>query len=89
MGELVGLGALAAVAFNVRRESVVLVGVIVAAQLVDVVPLVRRRRSVPWRVLAVPHGAFAGCAVVAQLLLPSTLVPERQRRSRVRRRAHR
>lgn len=75
-GELIGLGALGALASNVRRESLILVGVIVAAQLVDVVPRLRARAGVPWRVLATPHVAFAATIVGAQLLLPSTLMPE-------------
>ena len=48
MRQLVVLGVFAAVAFNVRRESVVLVGVFVVMQLVE---LVQRRR--PSRTVAV------------------------------------
>jgi hypothetical protein len=76
VGELIGLGALGALAFNFRRESLVLVGVIFAAQVVDVVPLVRSRRAVPWRAVLTPYLGFVGTVVLAQLLLPSTLIPD-------------
>jgi hypothetical protein len=76
VGELIGFGALGALAFNFRRESLVLVWVIFAAQVVDVVPLVRSRRAVPWRTLLTPYLGFVGTVVLAQLLLPSTLLPK-------------
>ena len=48
-GDLLALGALGALAFNFRRESLVLVGVIAAAQLVDAVPAWRAGSPVRWR----------------------------------------
>lgn len=78
--DLVVLGLLAVVAYNVRRESLALVAVIGAAQLVDVAHARRhngqRIRSLPWRALGIPHVSFVIGVVVAQLLLPSTLVPD-------------
>jgi hypothetical protein len=80
--DLIILGALAAVAFNVRRESVVLVFAIAVIQVVELVGIVRRRRrrrrrmSVPWRAVVTPHLAFAASAVLIQLLLPSMLFPD-------------
>jgi hypothetical protein len=76
LGELIALGALGALAFNVRRESLVLTGVILAAQLVDVVPAVRARQRLAWPKLATPYLAFAATAAAAQLVLPSTLFPD-------------
>jgi hypothetical protein len=75
-GELLGLGALGAVAFHFRRESLVLVGVIAAAQLVDAVPAWRTGRRVTWRVLATPYVGFAAVAFAPQLVLPSTVIPD-------------
>lgn len=64
--ELVVLGLLAAVAFNVRREGMVLVAAIAAAQLVA---------RAPWRRAIVPHVAFVGAAALFHLLLPTALLP--------------
>lgn len=82
-GELVGLGALAALAFNMRRESIVLFVAVAAVQVGELAfaggwrGLVdgRTRRSAG-RVLAMPHAGFFGTAALAQLLLPSMLFPE-------------
>lgn len=90
--DLIILGLLMTAAYNVRRESVVLVAVVAAAQLVDVLgararavagvpaPPWRRARNaigaLPWRRLATPFVAFIGGSIIAQLLLPSTLVPD-------------
>ncbi|CAN5518574.1 hypothetical protein BH24ACT5_BH24ACT5_26900 [soil metagenome] len=78
--DLAVLGLLAVVAYNVRRESLALVAVIGAAQLVDVAHARldehRPIRRLPWRVVAIPHVSFVIGVVVAQLLLPSTLVPD-------------
>jgi hypothetical protein len=80
--DLVILGTLAAVAFNVRRETLVLVFAIAVIQVVELVALVRRRRRrgrpvhVPWRALATPYLAFVASAVLIQLVLPSMLFPD-------------
>jgi hypothetical protein len=84
--DLVVVGLLVAVAFNVRRESLVLVGAIAIVQMVELVAAGWRRRRqglglrspawVPWRSLALPHVAFAVAAVAFQLLLPTMLLPD-------------
>ena len=80
--DLMILGALAAVAFNVRRETIVLVAAIAVIQVVELAGLVRRRRHVrrpvpmPWRAVATPYLAFAASAVLIQLVLPSMLFPD-------------
>lgn len=79
--ELVVLGLLAAAAFNIRREGVVLVVVIVALQAVDVWRSAESskgrsaslRRS--WRSLVTPSGTFAVGVIIAQLVLPTDLLP--------------
>jgi hypothetical protein len=77
--ELIVLGALAAAAFEVRREGIVLVGVIAAAQLYD---LLRRDGGILdrlrgwWRPLLCPHASFLATAALAHLLLPTALVPD-------------
>lgn len=81
--ELVALGVLAAVAFNVRREGIVLPVLIAAVQVVE---LVRTREGGPrqiveslrwrWRRLVAPHAAFVGSVVFFQLLLPTALIPD-------------
>jgi hypothetical protein len=92
VADLVILGLLVVAAYNVRREGIVLVMVVAAAQLVDVLgvrtralerglPSPWRRGSnpiaaLPWRRLAVPHLSFAAGAIIAQFLLPSTLLPD-------------
>lgn len=82
--DLIALGVLAAAAFNVRREGIVLVGVVAVAQVVDLVrsndgdgirALGRRARRT-WRPLVQPHAAFVVAAVVIQLLLPAVLFPD-------------
>lgn len=91
-GDLVILALLVVAAYNVRRESIVLVAVIAVAQLVDVLGLRSRalergrpspwRRGVnplaliPWRRLAIPYLTFVVGAAIAQFLLPSTLLPD-------------
>jgi Dolichyl-phosphate-mannose-protein mannosyltransferase len=80
--DLVILGLLAVAAYNVRREGLMLLFAIAAAQLVD---LGARRRDrgergenggIPWKSLLTPHLTFAAGALTFQLLLPSTLVPD-------------
>lgn len=82
--ELVVLGLLVVAAFNIRRESVLLVVVIVMMQLVDVWrDAGGRRPAAPtgylrnsWRALVTPAASFAIGAVVVQLLLPTELLPD-------------
>ena len=76
--QLVVLGLLAAAAFNVRRESVVLVAVIIVVQLVELVAARRGRPPVPvpWRTVAAPYATFVGAVIGFQLLLPSMLFPD-------------
>ena len=86
VGRLVTLGLAAVAVFEVRREGLVLVGVIAVAQLVAL-----RRDAAPSggpgsspRTLAIdrraelvaPHAAFVVGVVVAQLLLPTALLPD-------------
>lgn len=75
---LVTLGVLGALAYNVRRESVVLIGAILVVQLVELFQAWRSdpTRRVPWLTVATPHLAMVGSIVVFQLLLPSMLIPD-------------
>ncbi len=87
--ELIALGLLATAVFNVRREGMALVGVIAAAQLVELATtgvdrpgwrrrlgdgLARERRR--WRRWIVPHLSFVVGVVVFQLLVPTALLPD-------------
>ena len=77
--QLVTLGVLGAVAYNVRRESVVLIGAIARRPARRAVPGAggpARSRRVPWLTVATPHLALVGSIVVFQLLLPSMLIPD-------------
>jgi hypothetical protein len=83
--QLVALGALMALAFNVRREAVVLVVVVASIQLVALVrpgsgrPTLRTmgdRIQASWRELISPYLAFFVSVVVMQLLLPTALFPD-------------
>jgi hypothetical protein len=76
--QLVTLGVLGAAVYNVRRESLILIVVILVSQVVE---LVRARRArppapVPWLTVATPHLAFVGSIVCFQLLIPSMLIPD-------------
>ncbi|MFM7045625.1 MAG: hypothetical protein ACKOYG_08790 [Ilumatobacteraceae bacterium] len=81
--QLVGLGALSALAFNMRREAIVLfvaVGIVQAGELLAAghwrdLRSAAHRRSTLW-MLAMPHAGFFGTAALAQFLLPSMLFPE-------------
>jgi hypothetical protein len=90
--DLVVLGLLMMVAYNVRRESIVFLAVIAATQFVDLLgersnavdrgrpsPW-RRGRSplgaLPWKTLSIPYLSFAAGCAIAQFMLPSTLVPD-------------
>lgn len=77
-GRLVTLGLLGAAAYNVRRESVVLIAAMLVVQLVELVDQWRRTRRlrVRWQPLATPHLAMVGAIVAFQLLLPSMLIPD-------------
>ena len=76
--DLVVLGVLVTVAYNFRREAVVLIGAIGVVQLVEIAGRLRHERfsSIPWRNVAVPYVSFASSAAVFQLLLPSMLFPD-------------
>jgi hypothetical protein len=76
--DLVVLGVLVTVAYNFRREGIVLVGVVAVVQFVELAAHLRheRPRDLPWRNLALPHVAFAASAAAFQLLLPSMLFPD-------------
>lgn len=85
--QLVVLGVLMAVAFNVRREGVVLVVVVASLQLIALAgsrgdstrPTLRavvRRIRESWLVLLVPYASFVASVVVLQLLLPTALFPD-------------
>ncbi len=87
LGELAALGVMSAVAFNVRREGVVLVGVIAATQVAALALRAEQERDAGgrraavlrrllWPRLAMPYGAFAATVVLAQLLLPTDLLPD-------------
>jgi hypothetical protein len=84
--QLMVLGALITLAFNVRRESIVLLGVIAVVIVYDVMSdrlhgetlvegTVRTVRS-RWREIVTPFVAFAVSATLAQLLLPTALLPD-------------
>jgi hypothetical protein len=76
--QLVVLGVLAAAAYNVRRESVILIGVVLVVQVVELA-VARRGRPpvpVPWLTVLTPHLAFIGSVIGFQLLLPSMLIPD-------------
>lgn len=84
--DLAVVGLLVAVAFNVRRESLVLVGAVGVVQLVELVAAALQRRRarrpvatwswLPWRALAVPHAVFLGAAAAFQALLPTMVLPD-------------
>jgi len=83
--ELAVLGVLMAVAFNVRREAVVLVVVVASLQLIALAstngarPTLRGsvgRVRASWQVLLVPYASFVASVVVMQLLLPTALLPD-------------
>ena len=76
--QLVVLAVIAAAAYNVRREGIILVGVIAVVQVSELL-LARRggsRVPVPWRTVATPYAAFVASAIGFQLLLPSMLMPD-------------
>ena len=81
--DLVVLGALVVLAFNVRREGVALLAVIAVMQLYDLVAATGRSRSgftdgvrANWQALITPYLTFAVGAALFQLLLPTALLPD-------------
>ena len=76
--ELVVLGALMVLVFNVRREGLALVPAVLVAQLADLrgFGVIRNRRTLPWRRIVTPLVTFVVGGVLFQLLLPSALAPE-------------
>jgi hypothetical protein len=89
--DLVVLGALVTVTYNMRREGIVLLGVIAVMQSYDLFVRAERPRSPrslaadahsTWRSLGAPYLAFAVCTAGFQLLLPSELLPDNGNSSR-------
>ena len=84
--QLVTLGALITLAFNVRRESVVLLGVVGVMIVYDIMSDRLRGETVAegtmrtvrsrWRQIVNLFAAFAVSATLAQLLLPTALLPD-------------
>ena len=83
--DLVVLGALVTLTFNVRREGIALLAVIAVMQLYDVVASTERPRSLAsmaatirtgWQTLITPYVSFAITAMLFQLLLPTALLPD-------------
>ena len=86
-GRLITLGMLIVVAFNTRREAVVLLGVVAVMVLYDIVVAARATGDslvvgatdvirTRWRAIAAPFATFAVGAALAQLLLPTDLLPD-------------
>ena len=83
--DLIVLGALVTLTFNVRREGIALLAVIGVMQLYDVVSSTERPRSLAsmaatirsgWQTLITPYLSFAIAATLFQLLLPTALLPD-------------
>jgi hypothetical protein len=84
--QLMVLGVLIAVAFNVRRESIVLLGAVGVMIVYDsvndrssgesIAEAAIRTARCHWQAVVTPFAAFAASAVVAQLLLPTDLLPD-------------
>ncbi len=87
--DLVVLGVLAAVAFNMRREGMVFFAVFGAVQIAEIMAAVRAEEQIEpagaatigvirrsWTAIITPHAAFVGSVVFFQLLLPSALFPD-------------
>jgi hypothetical protein len=87
---LIILGVLMALAFNVRREAMVLVAVVAVLQLVALLTAGDGRRSVlagqqgamfdrvraSWPALVTPYATFVAGVALFQLLLPTDLLPD-------------
>jgi hypothetical protein len=83
--DLVVLGALVTMTFNVRREGIALLAVIAVMQLHDIITSTERPRSLAsmaatirngWHTLVTPYLSFAVTATLFQLLLPTALLPD-------------
>jgi hypothetical protein len=86
---LVGLGLLACFAFNIRREGLGLMIAVALGQLAEALAATAgaddeprglrqrwtRLRELDWRAIGTPWAAFAGSAVLFQMLLPSDIAP--------------
>jgi hypothetical protein len=81
IAQQVVLGALVAVAFNVRRESIMIIAAIVLVQIAELAGTARRGgrvdvdQDVVTRLVA-PHATFVVAVAVGQFLLPSMLFPD-------------
>lgn len=79
--DLVVTGLLMAIAFNIRRESLVLVFAIGLVQAGELIGRWRRDGLAPparwpWRQLAAPHVAFGAIVAAFQIALPTMLLPD-------------
>ena len=83
--DLVVLGALVTLVFNVRREGLVLLVVIAVMQLYDLIVSIDGRRTpaaliervrASWHAIVTPFLAFAVATTLFQLLLPTALLPD-------------
>jgi len=83
--DLIVLGALVTLVFNVRREGVVLLGVIAVMQLYDLLVSLDGRRNLGaivdrvranWQAIVTPFLSFAIATTLFQLLLPTALLPD-------------
>ncbi len=83
--DLIVLGAMVTLVFNVRREGIVLLGVIAVMQLYDLIMSIDGRRTpaalvvrvrATWRAIVTPFLAFVVATVLFQLLLPTALLPD-------------
>ena len=83
--DLIVLGAMVTLVFNVRREGIALLGVIAVMQLYDLVTSIDGRRTVSafvarvratWPAMATPWLSFAVATTLFQLLLPTALLPD-------------
>ena len=83
---LVILGVLVTVAFNMRREGVVLISMIAVVQFFELVTRSGAQRwsvsgleaelRARWRAVATPHVSFALSMLLFQLLMPTMLLPD-------------
>ncbi len=85
--DLAILGVLVMVAYNMRREAIVLLGVIGAMQILDALRASSRPAIIEssarllldrWREVLTPYVAFAVSVAAVQLLLPNTLFPDNE-----------
>ncbi len=83
--DLIVLGMMVTLVFDVRREGIVLLGVIAGMQLYDIVASIDGPKSAAgltatirsmWRQLVTPFVSFAVATTVFQLLLPTALLPD-------------